>query len=237
MSVPLIEIAGLSKVYGGAQPLRIAGLRIQATDRIVLSGLEAMAAEMFVYLVTGAALPDEGSVRVDGRDTREIATDTEWLTSLDRFGIVTHRAVLLDGMSTAANLALPLTVSLDPIPADVRDRVAAAAEAAGLDAARLDGPVGSLSAAERLRVHLIRAAIGQPQLVMLEHPTSQLNHGEESERFGETLRAVAAGRGFGWIAISDDEAFARGSGGERQRLDAKSGRVGRASGGWLKWLR
>ena len=78
---------------------------------------------MFVHLVTGAALPDEGHVRVAGRDTREIATDTEWLKSLDRFGIVTHRAVLLDGLSVAANLALPLTVSIDPMPDDVRMRV------------------------------------------------------------------------------------------------------------------
>ena len=31
---------------------------------------------MFVYLVTGAALPDEGTVVVAGRDTREIATET-----------------------------------------------------------------------------------------------------------------------------------------------------------------
>ena len=62
---------------------------------------------MFVHLVTGASVPDEGAVKVAGRDTRDIATDTEWLTSLDRFGIVTHRAVLLDGMSVAANLALP----------------------------------------------------------------------------------------------------------------------------------
>ena len=49
-----------------------------------------------MHLVTGAAVPDEGAVVVAGRDTRDIATDTEWLASLDRFGIVTDRAVLLD---------------------------------------------------------------------------------------------------------------------------------------------
>jgi hypothetical protein len=42
---------------------------------------------MFVHLVTGAALPDEGVVSIAGRDTRAISTDTEWLRSLDQFGI------------------------------------------------------------------------------------------------------------------------------------------------------
>ena len=41
---------------------------------------------------------------VAGRRTSEIATDTEWLSSLDRFGIVTHRAILLDSLSVAAKV-------------------------------------------------------------------------------------------------------------------------------------
>ena len=39
---------------------------------------------------------DQGDVIVFGKNTREIRTDTEWLTSLDRFGLVSNRAVLLD---------------------------------------------------------------------------------------------------------------------------------------------
>src|SRR6187431_2089705 len=126
---PLIRIEGLVKAFQALRPLRIADLSISPSDRIVLSGLDEMAAEMFVYLVTGAALPDEGRVHALGRDTREIATDTEWLTSLDRFGIVTKRAILLDNMSVAANLALPLTLAIDPLSDDVRDRVGRDAEA------------------------------------------------------------------------------------------------------------
>ena len=56
---------------------------------MTLSGLDAHAAEMFMHLITGASVPDEGAVVVAGHDTRTIATDTEWLASLDRFGIVT----------------------------------------------------------------------------------------------------------------------------------------------------
>ena len=138
---PLIEITGVVKAYQSLRPLRIRDLRVNRSHRLVLTGFDAAAAEMFAYLVTGAALPDEGHVRVAGRDTREIATDTEWLTSLDRFGMVTHRAVLLEGMSVAANLALPFTLSIDPMAADVRARVATGSRRRGVGAGT-PGPAG-----------------------------------------------------------------------------------------------
>jgi len=228
---PLIRVAGLTKAYQALRPLRMADLSVGRDDRLVLSGLDAGAAEMFVYLVTGAALPDEGHVVVAGRDTRDIATDTEWLVSLDRFGIVTHRAVLLEGLSVAANLALPVTLAVDPMDAAVRARVVKDATDAGLAADRLDGPVSALSEVERLRVHLARAVSVGPELVMLEHPTGRLDQAGESAAFGETLRTLSASRGFGWIAISEDEAFAQASGGTRRRLDPATGRIG--TRGWL----
>jgi hypothetical protein len=40
------------------------------------------------------------------------------------------------------------------------------------------------------------------------------------------LRAVAEGRGLGWVALSDDVEFAQRSGGERHRLVAETGEVG-----------
>lgn len=231
---PIIHIAALSKTYAALRPLRVAQLSVNRRDRIVLSGFDEMAAEMFVYLVTGAALPDEGHVRVAGRDTREIATDTEWLSSLDRFGIVTHRAVLLEGLSVAANLALPLTLSIDPMADDVRARVTRDAIEAGLTSGRLDGPVAALTEDDRLRVHLARAAAVGPELIMLEHPTRRLDQAGQSAAFGETLQALSASRGFGWIAISEDESFAKASGGARLRLDPATGRIG-AAGWWRRW--
>ena len=150
-AAPLIHMAGLVKAYQALRPLRIRDLSVQRHDRIVISGLDEMAAELFVYLVTGAAVPDEGHVRVGGRDTRDIATDTEWLSSLDRFGIVTKRAILLDAMSVAANLALPNTLAIDPMADDLRARVGREASDVGLPADRLDGPVSALSDARNTK--------------------------------------------------------------------------------------
>ena len=164
---PLIELRGVVKAYQALRPLRIAELVMSSSDRLALSGLDAGAAEMFVHLVTGASVPDEGSVKVAGRDTREIATDTEWLTSLDRFGIVTSRAVLIDKLAVASNLALPITLEIEPMSPGTRAEVTLLADAAGLARDRLDAPVSALTPAERMRLHLARAMAMRPELVLL----------------------------------------------------------------------
>jgi len=233
---PLIELRGVVKAYQSLRPLRIAEMVITATDRLALSGLDAGAAEMFVHLVTGASVPDEGTVKVAGRDTREIATDTEWLTSLDRFGIVTHRAVLLDGMSVAANLALPITIAIDPMSPEIRERVQGDAADVGLESAVLDSPVGGLNTEQRLRLHLSRAAANKPEFLLLEHPTAQLENAAAATRAGSVLRALSAARGFGWLSIGEDEAFADAAGATRLSVTPATGFVVRKKSGWRRWI-
>jgi predicted ABC-type transport system involved in lysophospholipase L1 biosynthesis ATPase subunit len=229
---PLVELHGVRKHYGAARPLHVTRLAVSTGDRLVLSGLDASAAEMFVLLVTGAALPDEGDVRVAGRPTSAIATDVEWLTSLDRFGLVTNRAVLIDKLSAAANMALPLTLAIDPMSNETRAQVAALADAAGLSLDRLDAAAGALSPLERMRVHLARALAQHPALLLLEHPTALLEGTDDADALGQALRAVAETRRIGWIALSDDARFARASGGTRLQLMQETGDLRKAGGFW-----
>jgi ABC-type lipoprotein export system ATPase subunit len=223
---PLLEVRDVSKNYNGVRPLRIVELIVAPRDRVVLAGFDAPSAETFVHLVTGAAVPDSGIVRLDGHDTREISTDTAWLASLDRIGIVTARAVLLESMSTAANLALPLTIAIDPIPPGIRTEVDALAQEIGLASDRLTSPASRLSAEERVRLHLARAIALGPQLVLLEHPTAGLE-ASSGVAIGATLERISRHRQIAWVALSDDDGFARASGATRLRLDAATGKLKR----------
>jgi ABC-type lipoprotein export system ATPase subunit len=229
---PLLEIVGLEKSLQGLPPLRIGHLAVAAGDRYVLGGFDAALAETFVHLVTGALLPDAGEIRVAGRNTRDIATDTEWLASLDRFGIVTERAVLLEAMTAAANLALPLTLAIDPMPADILARVHELAAHAGLAAGRLTTAASALSPEERVRVHLGRALAVHPQVLLLEHPTSRLDP-RAAEALGVTIRQVAESDNLAWLALTNDEAFARAAGGTRLRLKASTGQLAK-EGFWKR---
>lgn len=220
----LINIAGVRKHFGGLRPLRINALQLQPSERITMRGLDAQAAEMLSLLVTGAALPDEGTIAVAGRDTRDIATDTEWLVSLDLFGLVTNRAVLLDTLTLEANLALPFTLSIDPIPEEVRRAVAALADEVGLGRERLSASVQSLSAADRVRVHLARALAVSPQVLILEHVTAALEP-DEAASLGRTLANIADDRSLAWIAISEDDAFVKALGSPVLALEPGSGDV------------
>jgi phospholipid/cholesterol/gamma-HCH transport system ATP-binding protein len=231
---PLIDMVGVTKHHAAALPLRLMRFQIARGERWTLSGFDAAAAETFVHLVTGAALPDEGDVRVQGSSTRDIATDTQWLASLDRFGLVTTRAVLLETQTVAANLALPLTLSIDPIPADVRERIDNLAADVGLTAERLAVPASALTAAERVRVHLARALAVDPVVLLLEHPTAGLSPGD-SDAIGRALRHAADAHELGWIAFSDDARFARAAGGTRLQLRAAEGEL--VSPGFWRRLR
>ncbi|PKP96140.1 MAG: hypothetical protein CVT74_17925, partial [Alphaproteobacteria bacterium HGW-Alphaproteobacteria-13] len=125
-----------------------------------------------------------------GRDTRDIATDTEWLTALDLFGMVTSRAVLLDTMTIEANLALPFTLSIDPVPEEIRRAVADLADEVGLGRERLSAAVQSLTPADRVRLHLARALAVTPQVLVLEHVTASLTPADATARLRLMLDLV-----------------------------------------------
>ena len=117
-----VELSSVSKQYGALRPLRIEQLSIAPDDRIALVGLDQPAAEVFVNLVTGASLPDAGTIRVFGRSTLEIADSADWLSTLDRFGIVSDRAPLIDALSIVQNLSMPFTLEIEPPPPVENDR-------------------------------------------------------------------------------------------------------------------
>src|SRR5215471_7292619 len=153
----VLKLVDIRKQYQSLRPLRLNDLRVDAGERVALSGLDAGAAEVLVNLVTGASLPDEGDVRVFGRATSSIADGDEWLASLDRFGIVSPRAVLLDAASVLQNLVMPLTLAIDEIPPEAEQRARALAHEAGLADEWLDRRVADLPAVVKARAHLVRA--------------------------------------------------------------------------------
>ena len=197
-------------------------LSIEAGERVALSGLDAGAAEVLVNLVTGASLPDEGEVVVVDRITASISDGEAWLEWLDRFGIVSTRAVLLDAATLLQNLAMPITLDIDPVQPDVKARVVQLAQDAGIDEATLDRPIAALDAAIRMRAHLVRAVALDPSLLILEHPTAGLAAGE-GKPFGEVVARVAGARNLATLIISEDEPFSTAAATRRLALHAATG--------------
>jgi ABC-type transporter Mla maintaining outer membrane lipid asymmetry ATPase subunit MlaF len=229
---PVIQLSEVSKAYGALRPLRIARLSVAAGESVSIVGLDEGGAEMFLNLLTGATLPDRGDVHVFGRPTSAIADSTDWLAHVDRFGIVSHRAVLLDGLSVAQNLAIPFTLEVEPPPQDVLTRVERLASEVGLEAAALARPVGQVDATMRARVRLARALALDPEVLLVEHLSAGIPRGDIAS-LGASIRSVAGQRRAAVIAATADLEFARALGGRVLTLEAATGKLS-GRGGWLR---
>jgi ABC-type lipoprotein export system ATPase subunit len=203
----VIRISALEKNYGALRPLRIQDLNVEAGERVAIGGMDAPAAEIFVNLVTGATLPDEGTVNTFGASTAQIKDGDAWLASLDRFGIVSSRAVLLEGSTLQQNLALPFTLELDPVPPSVAAQVAALAVECGIPHEALPRLGGDLPAHLRARTHLARAIALKPQVLLIEHPTAQVDESERAALADDFTTAIE-GRGAAALILTMDVEFA-----------------------------
>jgi ABC-type transporter Mla maintaining outer membrane lipid asymmetry ATPase subunit MlaF len=226
---PVLHIVNVRKSYQALRPLRLRALTIAAGERIAVSGLDAGAAEVLVNLVTGASVPDEGEVDVLGRSTASIADGDEWLASLDRFGIVSPRAVLLDSATLLQNLAMPFTLDIDPVPADVASRAIALANEVGLAPDVVRQSIAQLTPEIRMRAHLVRAVALNPQLLILEHPTAALPP-HDRRRFGTDVARIAGARSLATLIISEDVEFSRAAAQRTLALNGATGELKRKRG-------
>lgn len=234
----ILEFRRVEKALGESFPLRINDFTFREHERVTLAGLPGVMGEAFMNLIIGALVPDEGDVIVFGKNTRDIRTDTEWLASLDRFGLVSNRAVLLDQSTVAQNLALPLTLAIDPMAPEIRAEVESLAREVNLPLEILDRPVNALGdavdpVAVRSRLHLARALAHRPRVLLLEHPAVRTHM--VSYKFGARLRSIADARKISVIAVSDDDEFARESGSQRLRVE-RDGSLRPAGFGWRRFF-
>jgi predicted ABC-type transport system involved in lysophospholipase L1 biosynthesis ATPase subunit len=220
----VLEFTGMSKDYRGLRPLRIAELRIAAGEHVAILGLDRAAAEVFINLATGATLPDAGEVSLFGRPTFAIADSADWLATVDRFGIVSARSVLLDRLTVIQNLAMPFTLDIEPPPEEVRVRAETLAREVGLPESSWTGPIAALDATAVLRVRFGRAIALDPAVLLLEHVSASVGR-DDVERLGAEMRAVAARRGAALVAATADEAFARAVAARILTLEPASGRL------------
>jgi len=230
---PVLEMRGIVKSYNALRPLRIAELFIASGARVAVAGIDAPGAEVLLNLVTGASLPDQGEVRVFGHRTSDVTNGDEWLASLERFGIVSERAVLLEGATLRQNLALPFALEIDPVPPDTVARVEALADECGIAREHLSTRAGDVPAPVRTRVHLARAIALNPRLLLMEHPTATL---EERERvdFGGVVARVCDKRSLTMLAVTQDLQFASAAAHETLTLQGATGRLVAARRSWWR---
>jgi ABC-type ATPase involved in cell division len=202
-----ISVRDVQKDYRALRPLRVRTLDVHEGESVALLGFDRAAAEVFVNLITAATVPDAGEVRVFGRTTTSIQDADTWLESLDCFGIVSERQVLLDEMTAEENLTIPITIALHQVDSAMRAKVAAIADEVGISSDQLRKPIAALDSSSRLRVRLGRALGPDPRIVLSEHPNASLTS-DELASFAVDYSRIIARRGLASVVLTADFAFA-----------------------------
>jgi ABC-type transporter Mla maintaining outer membrane lipid asymmetry ATPase subunit MlaF len=233
---PALEISGVIKEYNALRPLRIEALSVAPGEQVAVLGVDAASAEMMVNLVTGTTLPDRGEIRVFGELTSAIRDSDAWMAFVDRMGIVSERAVLLEGLTVVQNLAIPFSLDVEPLAPDLRRRAESLALEVGLEPATLEGRAGDLDEPARLRVRLGRALALDPALVLVEHPSARVPR-DRVTSLGHDIRKIVATRGAAAITLTADKELAQAVADRALSLDPATGRLGKLRAGWLDRLR
>jgi len=206
-SIVAIEIRDVEKEYHALRPLRVRALDVHEGESVALLGFDSAAAEVLVNLITAATIPEAGEVRVFGRPTKAIQDAKTWLTSLDCFGILSERAVVLDNLTVEENLTMPMTMALHEVDDVVRAKVQAIAKEVGLSPADMGRPVAALSSSGRLRLRLGRALGPDPRILLSEHPNALLDP-QDVAPFAADYARIISTRRLASVVLTADSAFA-----------------------------
>jgi branched-chain amino acid transport system ATP-binding protein len=183
MTVPALEIGGLSKRFGGLPATRNVSLRVMPGERRLIIGPNGAGKTTLFNLVTGDLDPDDGSVKLFGDELIGMPTQRRVHLGLAR----TYQILTLFPRETLMHNVVLALLGLDNLRWDPwsvltghREIYAAAAgalEKVGLGD-RADRVVAETSYGERRRLELAMALAQKPRLLLLDEPLAGLSQGE-----------------------------------------------------------
>jgi ABC-2 type transport system ATP-binding protein len=163
-----IAIENLTKNYGRIQALNGVSFQIQPGEVIGLLGPNGAGKTTLMKILTGYLAPDAGEVRVHGIDMLERALDAQ-----RRIGYLPESAPLYGEMLVQEYLEM-MAAMRGVAPEDRRKRVLEVVRATGLTD-RVVQPIATLSKGYRQRVGIAQAIIHQPDILILDEPTTGLD--------------------------------------------------------------
>jgi polar amino acid transport system ATP-binding protein len=204
MSVPVLELRGVTKAYGGVEVLRGIDLAVHEHRAVALIGASGSGKSTLLRCIDLLEEIDDGDVLLDGEVVTDPAVDPT--TVRRRLGLVFQAFNLFPHMSVVDNVALgPIRAQGVPAaPARAAARELLARFGLG---GREDEKPDRLSGGQQQRVAIVRALATRPRALLLDEITSAL----DPELVGEVLAVVRElkAEGMTMVIATHEMEFAR----------------------------
>ena len=180
MSTPLIEIQGMTKVYGmdEATVHALAGVDITVDkgEFIAIMGHSGSGKSTLMNILGCLDRPTSGSYIFDGRDVSRLNRNELAEVRNQKLGFIFQSFNLLPRLSALANVMLPMLYNMEEDISDeeTEKRAIASLQAVGLGD-RLHHHPNQLSGGQQQRVAIARALVNNPPLILADEPTGNLD--------------------------------------------------------------
>ncbi|MEM9676781.1 MAG: ABC transporter ATP-binding protein [Pseudomonadota bacterium] len=192
--VPLVEAIGITKLFGELKANDSVDLTVQQGEIHALLGENGAGKSTLVKILFGSLQPTSGSLRWLGQPLSVASPSEARKTGI---GMVFQHFSLFDALTVADNIALGFDsdVSLSEVAQTARQ--VSVDYGLPLDPSAV---VGDLSVGERQRIEIVRCLMQNPQLVILDEPTSVLTPQEADRLFEVLFRLRDEGRSVLYIS-------------------------------------
>ena len=177
MSEPLLSAHGVSKSYTmGTRTLEVlrgVSLDVARGDFLALRGASGAGKSTLLHLFGGLDAPNTGEIRFNGENFANLSARAQTALRNRKIGFVFQAYYLLPELDALENICLPGRIARTPA-ATVEARGRQLLARVGLSE-RLEHRPYELSGGEQQRVAIARALINEPELVLADEPTGNLD--------------------------------------------------------------
>ncbi|MCS7179364.1 MAG: ABC transporter ATP-binding protein [Anaerolineae bacterium] len=205
----LIRTENLTKIYGTGEAAVVAldhvNIAVEKGEFLAVMGPSGCGKSTLLHLVGGLDRPTEGRVLLDGRDLTSLRDDDLAALRRRRIGFIFQFYNLIPVLTALENAALPLL--LDGVkPAEAHRRAAEWLTRLGMGD-RLHHRPDQLSGGQQQRVAIARALVAEPDLILADEPTGNLDS-RAGDEIAALLRRISSEWGRTILLVTHDSRVA-----------------------------